>query len=91
MVQKIMICGIDCHPGDANCNNYCNYDTSKPMPDHPLPATPEQQRESAKKWAIEKLNEAEKAWHEYFILCEVGPDREVAGQVYEKVRIAMAL
>lgn len=26
-----------CTPGDANCNNYCNHDHSKPMADHPLP------------------------------------------------------
>ena len=24
-----------CFPGDQNCNNYCNYDHSKPMPDAP--------------------------------------------------------
>ena len=33
MIQKTMICGQDCHPGDANCNNYCNHDKSKPMAD----------------------------------------------------------
>lgn len=88
MVQKIMICGIDCHPGDSNCNNYCNHDPSKPMPNSPNPATTEQQLADAHRVAHEKLREAEKAWYEYFGMCEVGPDRERAAQVYENVRTA---
>ena len=88
MIQKVMICGQDCHPGDANCNNYCNHDKSKPMADHPPAATPEMQLASARRVAHEKLREAEKAWYEYFCMCEVGPDRERAAEVYENVRTA---
>src|SRR4051794_26433573 len=22
--HQVMVCGADCHPGDAVCNNYCN-------------------------------------------------------------------
>lgn len=22
--RRVLVCGVDCHPGDANCNNYCN-------------------------------------------------------------------
>lgn len=69
MVKKIMICGIDCHPGDANCNNYCNHDTSKPSADCPPDATPEQRLSFARRVAREKLNEAMVAWYEYF--CEL--------------------
>lgn len=33
-----MLCGHDCHPGDAVCNNYCNLAPQKgPMADHPAP------------------------------------------------------
>lgn len=33
-----MLCGHDCHPGDAVCNNYCNLASQKgPMADHPAP------------------------------------------------------
>jgi hypothetical protein len=40
---KIFVCGNKnatpctawCFPGDQNCNNYCNYDHSKPMADGP--------------------------------------------------------
>lgn len=91
MVQKSMICGRDCHPGDANCNNYCNHDKSKPMADSPPLATQEMQIESARRIAHEKLREAEKAWYEYFGMCEVGPAREHAAQVYENVRTATRL
>ena len=91
MVKKVMICGVDCQPADANCNNYCNRDTSKPMADYPPAATPEMQLEYARRIAHEKLSEAEKAWYEYFSMCEVGTDRERASQVYENVRTASRL
>jgi len=42
MKNEVMICGVDCNPGDGNCNNYCNCDTGKPMADRPPEATPEQ-------------------------------------------------
>ena len=38
-MKEVMVCGHDCHPGDANCNNYCNYDTTKRMADSPPDAT----------------------------------------------------
>lgn len=91
MDKKIMICGVDCHPGDANYNNYCNHDTSKPMADRSPAATPEMQLASARSIAHEKLREAEKAWYEYFGMCEVGQERERAAEVYEKVRTATRL
>jgi hypothetical protein len=42
-VTRIFVCGNSnatpgiawCFPGDHNCNNYCNHDHSKPMPDSP--------------------------------------------------------
>lgn len=91
MIQKVMICGRDCHPGDANCNNYCNHDQSKPMADHSPAATPAMQLASARRVALDTLREAEKAWYEYYGLCDVGPDRERAAQVYENVRLATRL
>lgn len=42
MRNEVMICGVDCNPGDGNCNNYCNHDTSKPMASSPPEATKEQ-------------------------------------------------
>lgn len=33
------VCGRDCRPGWETCNNYCNADPSKPMPDSPLRCT----------------------------------------------------
>ena len=91
MVQRVMICGRDCHPGDEHCNNYCNSDPSKPMADHSPAATPAMMLASARRIAHEKLREAEVAWYEYFGMCEVGPDRERAAQVYENVRLATRL
>lgn len=32
---KHHVCGFTCFFGGANCNNYCNYDKNKPMPDSP--------------------------------------------------------
>jgi len=32
---KSYVCGITCFPGGKNCNNYCNHDHSKNMPDNP--------------------------------------------------------
>lgn len=42
-VTRSFVCGNSnatpgiawCFPGDANCNNYCNFNHSKPMPDSP--------------------------------------------------------
>lgn len=86
MNMKVMVCGVDCHQGDANCNGYCTGKT-----DHPPAATQEQKIAYARRVAHEKLREAEKAWYEYFGLCEVGPDRERAAEVYENVRTATRL
>ena len=30
------VCGVSCFPNDKNCNNYCNADHSKKMPDDPM-------------------------------------------------------
>jgi len=35
VTTKFFICGVTCFGGDKNCNNYCNYDHSKPMPNSP--------------------------------------------------------
>lgn len=35
-VTKSYICGVTCFPGGSYCNNYCNHDHSKEMPDNPL-------------------------------------------------------
>lgn len=36
--RMVMVCGVDCHPGDAVCNNYCNEAPQKgPMADRPPP------------------------------------------------------
>ena len=35
VVTKSFVCGVTCKPGDKNCNNYCNHDRTKPMPDSP--------------------------------------------------------
>jgi hypothetical protein len=82
-MKKIMICGVDCHPGDTNCNGYCTGET-----DHPPAATPEQVMDKARRLAHEKLREAEKAWYAYFGLCEVGPERTRASCVYTNIQRA---
>lgn len=45
----------------------------------------------ARRMAHEKLREAEKAWHAYAALCDVGPDRVHAFEVFENVRTATLL
>ena len=35
VITKSFICGVTCHQGDKNCNNYCNFYKGKPMPDTP--------------------------------------------------------
>jgi len=35
VVTKSFLCGVTCFPGGKNCNNYCNHDHSKKMPDSP--------------------------------------------------------
>lgn len=36
--RLVMICGVDCRPGDATCNNYCNLAPQKgPMQPYPPP------------------------------------------------------
>ena len=34
-VTRSRVCGVDCHPGAAHCNNYCGRDGSKPMANAP--------------------------------------------------------
>lgn len=82
-MKKVMICGVDCHTGDANCNGYC---TGKA--DHAPDATPEQVLTAARAAAHLATSAAEKAWHEYAGLCEVGPERSRAFDIYENIRTA---
>jgi len=35
VVKKYFVCGITCFPGGKNCNNYCNHNHGKEMPDSP--------------------------------------------------------
>lgn len=35
VVTKSFVCGVTCFPGGKNCNNYCNYNHNKQMPDSP--------------------------------------------------------
>ena len=34
-MKKVFVCGVTCFPGGKNCNNYCNHDHKKNMPDSP--------------------------------------------------------
>ena len=88
MNKQLMVCGVNCHKGAINCNNYCGHDLTKPMPDKPNEATPEMVLETKKEAAHKLLREATKAWHEYAKECEMGEEREYAFDVYERVRTA---
>lgn len=36
VLKRVMVCGVDCHPGDSVCNNYCNMAPQKgPMAKEP--------------------------------------------------------
>lgn len=83
MIKRVMVCGVDCHKDDENCNGYC-----VGMADEPPAATERQQRESAKYEAHRALDAAEKAWHEYAALCDVGTERTGAFAIFENVRLA---
>ena len=83
MSKKVMICGVDCHQGDANCNGYCVGKV-----DSPPEATEVQKLASAKNAAHRALDAAEKAWYEYAGLCDLGPERTRSFTVYEIVRHA---
>lgn len=48
----------------------------------------EEKLADARKFAHEALNEAERAWYAYAGMCDVGPDRTRAFEVYENVRHA---
>lgn len=64
MNMKVMVCGIDCHKGDENCNGYCTGKAPRPND-----ATPEQKLRYAKKQAHEKLAETIEAWETYSGVC----------------------
>ena len=83
MNPKVMICGVDCRQGDANCNGYC---TGKA--DSPPAATLAQTLASMSAIAHRATGAAEKAWYEYAAMIEVGPERTHAFQVYENLRLA---
>lgn len=82
-MKQVMICGVDCRPGDANCNGYC---TGKC--DAPPAATEEQQIAALRKDAFDKLTAAGKAWYEFYGALPVGPDRTWAAGVYENLHRA---
>jgi hypothetical protein len=86
MGKQIMICGVDCQPGDLHCNGYC-----KGTVDIPPDATEEMVIARAKEKAHRALNDAENAWYAYAGLCDVGPDRTRAFEVYQNVRLARRL
>jgi len=75
MIQRVLICGRDCHPGGPNCNNYCGHDPSKPLADLPMPATLEIQQAAAHRAALARLTEAKEAWVEYLGLLGEGSQR----------------
>jgi hypothetical protein len=66
MNKQVMICGVDCHQGDANCTGKA---------DEPSEATEAMVIDRARAKAHRALDDAEKAWYAYAGLCEVGPDR----------------
>ena len=59
-----------------------------------LPLCPDQIEDAERKHAdlkrvaLIRLQKAEEAMHEYFCNCDVGEERERAGQVYENIRVA---
>ena len=83
MSKQVMICGVDCHQGDANCNGYCTGKT-----DDPPAATEAQKIAHAKETAHKASNAAEKAWYDYAALLDVGSDRTRAFETYENIRNA---
>lgn len=83
MGKMVMVCGVDCRPDTPQCNGYCKGES-----DMPPEATEAQRIEWAKERAHKALNAAEQAWYEYAGLCDVGPDRIRAFEVYEKVLLA---
>lgn len=83
MKKKVMICGVDCHQGDARCNGYCLGKT-----DDPPEATEAQVLADAERAAHRAIEAAAKAWYEYAALCDVGPKRTHAFEVYENLRHA---
>lgn len=83
MTMKVMVCGVDCHPGEGHCNGYC-----LGICDTPPPATPEMKLAFLREQANEKLREAEKAWYAYFCECNPGKEREGAHEVYLNVLYA---
>lgn len=36
VVHGVAVCGRDCRPGTARCNNYCNHDTTRVMARRPI-------------------------------------------------------
>lgn len=82
-MKKVMVCGVDCHPGDKHCNGYCTGDAYEPPA-----ATDAQILEGAREAAHRALDQAEKAWYAYAGLCDVGVERMRAFDIYENVRCA---
>lgn len=83
MSKQVMVCGVDCHQGDENCNLYCIGKS-----DSPPEATEEQVLDRAAAAAYKALMAAEKAWHDYACLCDVGPDRARSFAVFDAIRCA---
>jgi hypothetical protein len=52
----------------------------------PPPATPEMASARKKARAVEKLREAEAAWREYLVGCELGGERNHPAGVFDRVR-----
>lgn len=71
MIKRVMICGVDCYPGDENCNGYCQGKV-----DSPPEATKEQKTKWAKHSIHEKLKELEILIRDFYIECEPHNDTD---------------
>ena len=83
MNKRLMVCGADCIKGGKNCNGHC-----EGKADSPPEMTDEQKLCSAKEAAHGALDAASAAWYTYAGMCDVGPERERAFEVYDNVRMA---
>ena len=73
MKKQVMVCGVDCRQGDANCNGYC---TGKA--DCPADATNEMVLARARDRVANAIAEAEKACAEFAEVAKMQPETDDA-------------
>lgn len=78
--HEVLVCGVDCRPGDTRCNGYCDGKES-----HPPVAPDDIVRDRKKRRAIQHLCHTVDLWREYVHSCPSSHESLFANEILDKL------